>query len=85
VKRQLLNGLKEQKLFNLLYKEIAWTGSYYEGLKISDPDEFDLNIVFKMPDKNKLIEVSLIFFNIFDIGLCDFLILWKYVDYICLF
>ncbi|XP_059488571.1 cyclic GMP-AMP synthase-like receptor isoform X2 [Neocloeon triangulifer] len=56
VKRDLVNGLKaESKLFAMIYKEIQWTGSFYEGLKISKPDEFDLNIVFKFPfDEKKL-------------------------------
>jgi len=60
VKKQLITGLKEKSgLFKLLFKEIAWTGSFYEGLKISDPDEFDLNIVLRMPVKDNQIEASI--------------------------
>ena len=32
-------------LFKLLYKDLYYTGSYYKGLKVGKPDEFDLNIV----------------------------------------
>jgi hypothetical protein len=58
VKKELIEGLKKQScLFEKLYKEIKWTGSYYEGLKISKPDEFDLNIVLKMPVEDDQIKV----------------------------
>jgi len=64
VKDKLITGLKEKSyLFGLLFQEIAWTGSFYEGLKISDPDEFDLNIVLKMPVKANYIEASTFLIN----------------------
>lgn len=43
------DGLMKDPLFAKLYQEILWTGSFYEGLKISAPDEFDLNIIMRMP------------------------------------
>ncbi|CAB3384835.1 Hypothetical predicted protein [Cloeon dipterum] len=59
VKRDLVEGLKKKsKAFELIYQKIAWTGSFYEGLKISHPDEFDLNVVFRFPFKADLIEIS---------------------------
>ena len=36
---------KNDRLFNSLFREIYYSGSYYDGLKIRGPDEFDLNIV----------------------------------------
>jgi len=66
VKRKMIEGLKEQSgLFKMLFKEIAWTGSYYEGLKISNPDEFDLNIVLRMPVKDNQINVSIFCLHFF--------------------
>lgn len=60
VKQKLIEGLKEQSpLFNKLFKEIAWTGSYYEGLKISYPDEFDLNVILKLPVSDDQIKVNI--------------------------
>lgn len=38
-------------LFNELYKENYYTGSYYEGLKVSDANEFDLNMKLELPFK----------------------------------
>jgi hypothetical protein len=56
----MIEGLKEEsRLFTMLFKEIAWTGSSYEGLKILNPDEFDLNIVLRMPVKDDQIKVSI--------------------------
>ena len=36
---------ESDELFNVLYREIYFSGSYYDGLKIGKPDEFDLNLV----------------------------------------
>lgn len=36
-------------LFEKLFKDIFWTGSYYEGLKISAPDEYDLILELTLP------------------------------------
>ena len=35
------------ELFNALFREIYFSGSYYDGLKIGKPDEFDLNLVIE--------------------------------------
>jgi len=35
---------KRDELFNILYQDIYYGGSFYKGLKIGTPDEFDLNI-----------------------------------------
>jgi hypothetical protein len=59
---------KQSSLFEKLYKEIKWTGSYYEGLKISKPDEFDLNVVINMPDEDgqQIKEIEVRFSIIFE-------------------
>ena len=50
---------KNDKLFNSLFRDIYYSGSYYDGLKIREPDEFDLNIVLdtrKIEDKLTLVD-----------------------------
>ena len=39
-------------LFNAMYRELYYTGSSYDGLKISEPDEYDLNLILdpKIPE-----------------------------------
>lgn len=36
-------------LFKLMYKRLYYTGSSYEGLRIRAADEFDINLVLKLP------------------------------------
>ncbi|XP_067008238.2 cyclic GMP-AMP synthase-like receptor [Anabrus simplex] len=36
-------------LFKCLYKRLMYSGSYYENLKISKPNEFDLNMELEIP------------------------------------
>ena len=40
---------KEDPLFACLYQEMAYSGSYWDGLRVKEATEFDLNIVFKLP------------------------------------
>jgi hypothetical protein len=54
----VIQGICEDSpLFNKLYQDILWTGSFYEGLKISAPDEYDLNIILALPVKQHELEV----------------------------
>lgn len=47
--RDFVNQMKrEDKLFDSLYHSIYYTGSFYQGLRISKPDEFDLNVVLNV-------------------------------------
>ncbi|XP_044731828.1 cyclic GMP-AMP synthase-like [Chrysoperla carnea] len=46
------------ELFAYMYRKIAFVGSYWEGAKIDKPDEFDLNIVLKLPVKCEEIEIK---------------------------
>ena len=44
---------ESDELFKTLYQQVYFSGSYYDGLKIGKPDEFDLNIVIdKTPFKD---------------------------------
>ncbi|KAK1125556.1 hypothetical protein K0M31_005915 [Melipona bicolor] len=46
----LINGMKENdSLFRKMYKKIIYCGSFYKGTKIGEPNEFDLNIILKIP------------------------------------
>ena len=62
LKTDVVNAMKQSDpLFNVLYREIYFSGSYYDDLKIGKPDEFDLNFVIdKSPFKDitKLVEGS---------------------------
>ncbi|XP_012268501.2 cyclic GMP-AMP synthase-like receptor [Athalia rosae] len=46
----LIERLKQQdNLFNSVYRRVEYTGSFYEGLKVGSPEEFDLNVIIHMP------------------------------------
>lgn len=64
----LIPALKEtDDLFKGIYQNILWSGSFYDGLKVDAPNEYDLNIVLQFPFKQNKLEVSvndiLLFFN----------------------
>jgi len=40
---------KEDVLFNKIYRRICGAGSYYDGLKVGKPEEFDMDIVVRLP------------------------------------
>lgn len=46
-------------LFAILYSRIYYTGSYYSDLRVSAPDEYDLNLVLKFPFKQSTLTVSI--------------------------
>lgn len=46
------------KTFALLFQEIYYTGSYYSDLRVSRPDEYDLNIKLKFPFKSVNVEFN---------------------------
>lgn len=50
----------KNKLFDALYSEFYHSGSSYIGLKIAEPDEFDLNLILKLPFKVHEFEVTLL-------------------------
>ncbi|XP_044734831.1 cyclic GMP-AMP synthase-like isoform X2 [Chrysoperla carnea] len=46
---------KADKLFENMYQTILHAGSYYDGLKVGKPDEYDLDLIFKLPiDYNEI-------------------------------
>ena len=46
LRNDVVKAMQENdELFRSLFREIYYSGSYYDGLKIRGPDEFDLNIV----------------------------------------
>ena len=40
---------KESKLFRSCFQNIYYSGSYYDGLRITQPTEYDLNIILRLP------------------------------------
>ncbi|XP_050030595.1 cyclic GMP-AMP synthase-like receptor isoform X2 [Dermacentor andersoni] len=49
VLKNLCEEMKEDRLFALIFKRLYYTGSSYEGLRIRQADEFDINLVMKLP------------------------------------
>ncbi|KAI4471731.1 cell fate determining protein mab21-related [Holotrichia oblita] len=46
----LINDMKNRNaLFKDLYKHIYYGGSYYDGLKISKPEEYDCDLLLELP------------------------------------
>lgn len=46
----LIKDMKEtDSLFRKMYKKIIYCGSFYKGTKIGEPNEFDLNVILKIP------------------------------------
>jgi len=39
----------EDVLFKRIYSRICGAGSYYDGLKVGKPEEFDMDIVIRLP------------------------------------
>ncbi|XP_054713086.1 cyclic GMP-AMP synthase-like receptor [Uloborus diversus] len=48
----------KDETFNLLYQRNYYTGSSFSGLRISRPDEYDINLVLKLPYSANDIEVQ---------------------------
>lgn len=38
-------------LFKYIFNKKLYGGSYYDGLKLYEPDEYDLDLAFKLPKK----------------------------------
>ncbi|GBM38621.1 Cyclic GMP-AMP synthase [Araneus ventricosus] len=49
---------KKDELFNLLFQRVHYTGSFYHDLRISQPDEFDLNLILNLGLKESDFEVT---------------------------
>ncbi|XP_071040188.1 cyclic GMP-AMP synthase-like receptor isoform X2 [Parasteatoda tepidariorum] len=56
--RTFIYKLKEvDELFDLLFSEFRYFGSFYSDLRVSTPDEFDINMVFRLPVKDSQFEI----------------------------
>nr|XP_022908812.1 cyclic GMP-AMP synthase-like isoform X1 [Onthophagus taurus] len=50
----IIDKMKETNpLFSNLYRELFYGGSYYDGLKISKPEEYDLDLLMSIPKYTK--------------------------------
>lgn len=50
VKDTFINAMREEDvLFRSLYRDIFYTGSFYDGLRVGEATEFDLNVVLRLP------------------------------------
>ena len=46
LRKTIIPAMKRcDQLFDVLFKDIYYGGSYYDGLKIGKPNEYDLNFV----------------------------------------
>jgi hypothetical protein len=69
---------EEDALFKAIYSRDSGAGSYYDGLKVGKPEEFDMDIVIRLPFNYEEITVSyiillcMIFYNQLKafLGLC---------------
>ena len=63
IRKKLIDAMKEvDSLFKVMFRNIYYTGSFFDGLRIENPDEFDLNIVLdlKLPKQSfKLVKNGL--------------------------
>ncbi|KAJ8982166.1 hypothetical protein NQ317_013951 [Molorchus minor] len=50
---------EKSKLFKSLFREIFFGGSYYDGLKVGSPNEYDIDLLLRFPDTAKpVVETS---------------------------
>lgn len=60
----------EDSLFEKVYQEIIFLGSFYKGTKVGKPNEFDLNVILKLPLNDKQINVRIFLFNYNNLKFC---------------
>jgi hypothetical protein len=49
---------QEDALFKRVYSRICGAGSYFDGLKVGEPEEFDMDIVIRLPINYEEVVVS---------------------------
>ena len=63
IRKKLIDAMKEvDLLFKVMFRNIYYTGSFFDGLRIENPNELDLNIVLdlKLPKQSfKLVKNEL--------------------------
>ena len=70
--------MRQDELFNVLYRRIMYGGSFYKGTKYGKPEEFDLDFIIKLPinyskitvDNNKCSCSSINLWPLFNIETC---------------
>jgi hypothetical protein len=78
---------KEDVLFNRIYSRICGAGSYYDGLKVGKPEEFDMDIVIRLPiDYSEVVVSHLVVshpifqaFDILSVSISEFTISYCYL------
>lgn len=46
----MISRMKDaNQTFKTLFKEVKYTGSYFEGSRVQEPNEFDINLVLRKP------------------------------------
>ncbi|XP_046823706.1 cyclic GMP-AMP synthase-like isoform X2 [Vespa crabro] len=55
----ILEKMKENAFFKEVFKKTLFVGSYYKGTKISVPEEFDINIIIKLPINYEFVKIEL--------------------------
>lgn len=59
VVKTTINKLKStDEVFEKLYSKLEYVGSYFDGLRVAKPTEFDLNLIMKIPCNYNQILVS---------------------------
>lgn len=73
---------EEDVLFKAMYRKISGAGSYYDGLKVGKPGEFDVDIVIRLPVNYKEITVSYVILlcMIFENQFKELLFSWPFVQ-----
>jgi hypothetical protein len=51
---------KQNDLFNKMFQEIVWVGSYYKKTRVGHPKEYDVNLVINLPIKEENMKVILL-------------------------
>lgn len=60
IKKNLIPRMIEvDTLLGILYSSIYYGGSYYDGLRITEATEFDLDLTLKMPFRGKVMRLQL--------------------------
>ncbi|KAL3283763.1 hypothetical protein HHI36_017933 [Cryptolaemus montrouzieri] len=55
----IIKELTADQLFRIMFREKFFGGSYYDGLKVSEPTEFDIDLVLEIPKQcNAFIKTS---------------------------
>lgn len=50
---RLINEMMKDKFFKRLYRTNFFGGSFYDGVKVGYPEEFDLDLIFDIPVSTK--------------------------------